>query len=62
MQDTITRALNRVVASMRSVAHSPEIVSEVRRPQDLEALGRTAEKEQAVLQQRNLVVELTPYD
>jgi hypothetical protein len=62
MRDTATRALNRMISSMRSVAASPEIVSEVRRPSDPPALLKTAAQDEVLLKAKNLTVQLTVYD
>jgi hypothetical protein len=62
MRDTATRALNRMIVSMRSAAEYSEMVREARRPKDPAALAKAAAQNEARLKAQNLVVELSPYD
>jgi len=62
IEDTLVRALNRMIVSMRSVAKYPELVSAPRRPKDPANLLAIAEECQVRLKTQNLTLELTPYD
>jgi hypothetical protein len=62
MKDTATRALNKMISSMRNDAENPENVAAVRRPNDSQALLKTAAQDEAVLNAKNLTVPESPYD